>query len=126
MTHTHYVKAGCRCGAVQWRAPAPEASAKCDCGYCRHNNAEWACCDSNEFETLKILGSVIGLQFDRFSPRHYHCKQCGTPLWTWTPDTKRGDTSVRAYDYENPILNWNITLVVAEEPEVVPVLERVA
>lgn len=104
------VKAGCLCGGVQWTAPAPDHSQGCTCGYCQNTGASWACCDPNEFTIDVIESRVRGYQFDAFSPRHYYCSSCGTPLWTWTPDTRRTRYGAAVSDFENPILNWNVQL----------------
>jgi len=106
------VHASCRCGGVQWNAPAPEFKQGCDCGYCQKKGSNWTSCDPNEFDIVTRTESVSGQQFDRHSPRHYHCKRCGTPLWTWTADPLRDHTDKRHTEYENPILNWNVNLVV--------------
>ena len=110
MTNVRSVHASCRCGAVQWKAPAPDYAQSCSCGYCTRNGAAWASCDTNEFETLVLSESVSAQQFDLHSPRHYHCKRCGTPLWTWTPDPMRNHAGHSSSDYENPVLNWNVSL----------------
>ena len=114
MSEKHFVKAGCLCGAVKWTAPAPQESEGCSCGYCENTGANWSYCDPNEFALDAIDGSVRGYQFDAYSPRHYYCTCCGTPLWTWTADSKRVQTGEMVSDYENPNLNWNTRL--AGEP----------
>lgn len=39
MCNSDKVHASCRCGGVQWNAPAPEFKQGCNCGYCQKNGS---------------------------------------------------------------------------------------
>ncbi len=106
----------CECGAIEWTAPMTDASAACDCHICAETSPEWASCETNDFDIVKVSAPVVGHQAGPFSPRHYHCGSCNSPVWTWTADTKRRREGLAGMsDYENPILNWNVRLATDEE-----------
>ena len=78
---------------------------------CETSDARWVSCDPTDFNITAMTTGIAGHQAGPYSQRHYHCTCCNDALWTWTPDWRRTESGQRENDYENPILNWNMTLV---------------
>lgn len=97
------IDGSCHCGAIQWRAPAPEKLSTCNCSYCDRVGAEWAYTTPEQF-TLRTAPEALSVyQFGTYTGIHYHCANCGCATHGSSPDYSSGKA-----DPSKTIIGYNV------------------